>query len=78
VQFDLLEAEGWDYAIRIKGNRNLYNQVAFLTRRRPGRPPNPVVRHYASFHHRAKSWPKPHRVVAKTASNTNQGPKPLG
>jgi hypothetical protein len=65
VLFDLLEAEGWDYAIRIKGNRKLYDQVAFLTRRRPGRPPNHVVRHYASFHYRAKSWPKPRRVVAK-------------
>ncbi len=65
VLFDLLEAEGWDYAIRIKGDRKLYDQVAFLTRRRPGRPPNHVVRHYASFHYRAKSWPKPRRVVAK-------------
>ncbi len=65
VLFDLLEAEGWDYAIRIKGNRKLYDQVAFLTRRRPGRPPNHVVRHYASFHYRAKSWSKPRRVVAK-------------
>ncbi len=65
VLFDLLEAEGWDYAIRIKGNRKLYDQVAFPTRRRPGRPPNHVVRHYASFHYRAKSWPKPRRVVAK-------------
>ena len=65
VLFDLLEAEGWDYAIRIKGNRKLYDQGAFLTRRHPGRPPNHVVRHYASFHYRAKSWPKPRRVVAK-------------
>ncbi len=65
VLFDLLEAEGWDYAIRIKGNRKLYDQVAFLTRRRPGRPPNHVVRHYASFHYRAKSWSKARRVVAK-------------
>ena len=63
--FDLLEAEGWDYAIRIKGNRKLYEQVAFVTRRRPGRPPNHVVRLYTSFHYRAKSWSKPRRVVAK-------------
>ena len=33
--------------------------------RRPGRPPNGVVRHYASFHYGAKSWSKPRRVVAK-------------
>jgi hypothetical protein len=63
--FDLLEAEDWDYAIRIKGNRKLHDQIAWLTRRRPGRPPNHVVRHYTSFHYRAKSWSKPRRVVAK-------------
>jgi len=63
--FDLLEAEGWDYAIRIKGNPKLHEQVDWLTRRRPGRPPNHVLRHYTSFHYRAKSWPKARRVVAK-------------
>jgi hypothetical protein len=63
--FDLLEAEGWDYAIRIKGNRKLHDQVAWLTKRRPGRPSNHVVRHYTSFHYRAKSWPMARRVVAK-------------
>jgi hypothetical protein len=63
--FDLLEAEGWDYAVRIKGNRKLYERIDFLTKRGPGRPPNRVVRHYASFHYRAKSWSKPRRVVAK-------------
>ena len=63
--FDLLEAEGWDYAIRIKGNRKLHERIDFLTKRGPGRPPNRVVRHYASFHYRAKSWSKPRRVVAK-------------
>ncbi len=63
--FDLLEAEGWDYAVRIKGNPKLHEQVAWLTRWRPGRPPNHVVRHYTSFHYRAKSWSKARRVVAK-------------
>jgi hypothetical protein len=63
--FDLLETEGWDYAIRIKGNRKLYDQIGWLTKRRPGRPANHIVRHYTSFHYRAKSWSKPRRVVAK-------------
>jgi hypothetical protein len=63
--FDLLEAEGWDYAIRIKGNPKLYDQIGWLMKRRPGRPPNHVVREYTSFHYRAKSWAKPRRVVAK-------------
>ena len=34
-------------------------------KRRPGRPPHHVVRRFTSFHYRAKSWPKPRRVVAK-------------
>ena len=63
--FDLLEAEGWDYAIRIKGNRKLYERIDHLTKRGPGRPPNHVVRLYTSFHYRAKSWSKARRVVAK-------------
>jgi hypothetical protein len=63
--FDLLEAEGWDYAIRIKGNPKLHEQIGWLMKRRPGRPPNHVVREYTSFHYRAKSWSKPRRVVAK-------------
>jgi hypothetical protein len=63
--FDLLEAEGWDYAIRIKGNPKLHERIAWMTRRRPGRPPHHVVRRYTSFHYRAKSWSKARRVVAK-------------
>ena len=63
--FDFLEAEGWDYAIRIKGNPKLQDQISWLTKRGPGRPPHHVVRRYTSFHYRAKSWSKPRRVVAK-------------
>ena len=63
--FDLLEAEGWDYAIRIKGNPKLHERIAWLAKRRPGRPPHHVVRRYTSFHYRAKSWSKARRVVAK-------------
>ena len=63
--FDLLEAEGWDYAIRIKGNPKLHERIGWLTKRGPGRPPHQVVRRYTSFHYRAKSWSKPRRIVAK-------------
>jgi hypothetical protein len=63
--FDLLEAEGWDYAIGIKANPKLHEQVAFLTKRPPGRPPNHVVCRYTSFHYRVKSWSKARRIVAK-------------
>jgi hypothetical protein len=70
--FDLLEAEGWDYAIRIKGNPKLHEQVTFLTRRPPGRPPKGVVRRYTSFHYRARSWAKPRRIVAKVEFHPGQ------
>jgi hypothetical protein len=63
--FELLEAEGWDYAIRIKGNPKLHEQVSWLMKRGPGRPPHHVVRRFTSFHYRAKSWSKARRVVAK-------------
>ena len=63
--FDVLEAEGWNYAIRINGNSKLNERVDWLTKRRPGRPPNHVVRLCTSFHHRAKSWTKARRIVAK-------------
>ena len=63
--FELLEDEGWDYAIRIKGNPKLHAQIDWLTRRRPGRPPNHIVRHYINLHYRVKSWSKARWVVAK-------------
>ena len=63
--FELLEAEDWDYAIRLKGNPKLHDRIDWLTKRGPGRPPHYVVRHYTSFYYRAKSWSKPRRVVAK-------------
>ena len=63
--FDLLEAEGWDYAIRMKGNPKLHEELSWLTNRGRGRPPHYVVRRSTSFHHRAKSWSKSRRVVAK-------------
>ncbi len=63
--FDLLEFEGWDYTIRIKGNSKLYDRISWLTKRGPGRPPRHIVRCYTSFHYRAKSWSKLRRLMAK-------------
>ena len=63
--FDLLEAEGWGYAIRIKGNSKLYERISWLLRRRPGRPSHTVIRTYTSFQYQAKGWSKARRVVAK-------------
>ncbi len=63
--FDLLEAEGWGYAIRIKRNGKLQEKVSWLLKRRPGRPSNNVIRHYTSFQYQAGSWSQPRRVVSK-------------
>ena len=63
--FDLLEAEGWGYAIRIKGNSKLYERISRLLRRRPGRPSHTVIRTCTSFQYQAGSWVKPRRVVSK-------------
>ncbi len=57
---------GRDYAIPIKGNPGPHEQIAGLMKRRPGRrPPNHVVRQYASFHYsfhyRARSRSKARR-----------------
>ena len=63
--FELLETEGWGYAIRIKGNSKLHERISWLLRRRPGRPSHTVIRTYTSFQYQAKSWSKARRVVAK-------------
>lgn len=65
--FDVLEAEGWDYAIGIKGNPKLHDQISWLTKRGPGRPAPPRRSPRPIVHYRAKSWSKPRRVVAKVA-----------
>jgi len=54
---NLPEAEGWDYAIRIKGAPKLHERIAWMTKRRPGRPTHHVVRHYTSFHTWSKARP---------------------
>ena len=63
--FDALEERGWGYAVRLKSNRVLQEKVDWMTRRKPGRPPNRVVRLYTSFQYQAKSWTKERRVVCK-------------
>lgn len=63
--YEYLEAEGILYAIRIKANKVLQENIAHLLRRPVGRPPNHVRRYYASFSYQAGSWNKKRRVVAK-------------
>ena len=63
--YELLEAEGYKYAIRLPANSVLQESVAWLLTRPVGRPPHEVRRYHASFSYQAGSWSKPRRVVAK-------------
>ena len=63
--YEILEAEGIGYTIRLPANNVLQNRIGFLLKRPGGRPPHEVRRYYASFRYQAKSWNKPRRVVAK-------------
>ena len=63
--YEFLEAEGYKYTIRLKANAILQQSIAHLLTRPAGRPPNHVVRTYASFSYQAGSWDRKRRVVAK-------------
>ena len=63
--YELLEAEGYKYTIRLPANSILQSSISWLLKRPVGRPPLEVRRYHASFSYRAASWSKPRRVVAK-------------
>jgi len=60
-----LEAEGYFYTIRLKGNQILHSKVEHLLARPVGRPPKKPVVLYHSFRYQAASWDISRRVVAK-------------
>ena len=63
--YQFLEVEGMAYAIRLRANMVLQEEIGYLLKRPVGRPPHKVRRYYASFSYHAQSWKKPRRVVAK-------------
>ena len=63
--YELLEAEGYRYAIRLKANPILQEHITHLMTRPVGRPPIKPQRFYHSFDYQAQSWDRPRRVVAK-------------
>jgi hypothetical protein len=63
--YELLEAEGVQYAIRLPANPVLQERIAHLLTRPVGRPPKRPQLFHASFSYQAQSWTKPRRVVAK-------------
>jgi hypothetical protein len=64
--YELLEAEGIGYAIRLPANAVLQEQrTGHLLTWPVGRPPRKPQVFHASFTYQAQSWTKPRRVVAK-------------
>jgi hypothetical protein len=63
--YELLETEGYGYAIRLPANSVLQERIAHLLTRPVGRPPKEPQVSFASFGYQAQSWTKPRRVVAK-------------
>jgi len=63
--YERLEAEGYQYAIRLKENAVLERHIQHLLTRPPGRPPKQPQRFYHSFEYRAESWDRARPVVAK-------------
>jgi hypothetical protein len=63
--YEYLEAEGFQYAIRLPANQVLQSRITHLLTRPVGRPPHYVRRFYASFRYQAQSWSRSRRVVAK-------------
>jgi hypothetical protein len=62
---ECLEAEGFEYAIRLPANDALLRDIEPLLTRPVGRPSNTPVVWYAGFLYQAKSWDRSRRVVAK-------------
>ena len=63
--YDYLESEGIEYTIRIPVNQILQAETAHVLWRPVGRPAHYVQRVHKSFRHKAASWLRPRRVVAK-------------
>ncbi len=63
--YEYLEAEGYQYAIRLKANPVLQRRISHLLTRPVGRPSKQAQRLYHSFEYQAQSWSRSRRVVAK-------------
>ena len=63
--YTFLEAEGYQYAIRLKSNGLLEQQIEHLLKRPIGRPPRKPIVRYDDFMYQAASWDKARRVAAK-------------
>jgi hypothetical protein len=63
--YEYLEAEGFEYAIRLPGNDALLRDIEPMLTRPVGRPSGVPLVWYAGFLYQSKSWNQARRVVAK-------------
>ncbi len=63
--YQLLEHEGYGYAIRLKGNPILERKIEHLLNRPMGRDNAMPDARYHAFEYQAASWDRPRQVVAK-------------
>jgi hypothetical protein len=63
--YEFLEAEGYQYAIRLPANEILHEEIDYLLTRPPGRPPKEPIIWVTHFEYQASTWDKPRCVVAK-------------
>jgi hypothetical protein len=63
--YQLLEAEGIGYAIRLPANSVLQESIGHLLTRPVGRPPKKPQVFFGSFTYQAQTWANARRVVAK-------------
>ncbi len=70
--YDLLEARGVQYAIRIPADEHLEWEIADLLVRPPGRPSRKPLVRSTSFAYQAGSWTQPRRVVAKVEHHVGE------
>jgi hypothetical protein len=63
--YEYLEAEGFEYAIRLPANDALLRDIEPMLTRPVGRPSNTPVVWYSGIFYQAKSWGRARRVVAK-------------
>jgi len=63
--YECLEDNNTLYAMRIKANDRLYENVEHLMTRPVGRPSLKLMVFYHDFSYRANSWRRSRRVIAK-------------
>jgi hypothetical protein len=63
--YELLEVEGFGYAIRLPANTVVQSNIAHLLNRLVGRPPKDARRYYPNFRYRVASWRRARQVLAE-------------